>query len=139
MRVVTHPENRRYGAALASGFDTARKDLIVMTDGDQHFDVGELDGLALARLSGDTPMSHAAQALARWVLVGNPPGAVQDPPRPVELPPTPTNPGEPTTATGRRRPISPPPTSARTIAPAEAAMLRPVEPKLGQSEHAEVL
>jgi glycosyltransferase involved in cell wall biosynthesis len=39
LRVVTHERNRGYGAALASGFDTARKDLIFMTDGDKQFDV----------------------------------------------------------------------------------------------------
>ena len=40
--VVTHPRNRGYGAALASGFDAARKDLIFLTDGDRQFDVAEL-------------------------------------------------------------------------------------------------
>lgn len=42
LRVVTHPTNYGYGAALASGFDAARKDLIFMTDGDKQFDVTEL-------------------------------------------------------------------------------------------------
>lgn len=42
LRVVTHPTNQGYGAALASGFDAARKDLIFMTDGDEQFDVTEL-------------------------------------------------------------------------------------------------
>jgi glycosyltransferase involved in cell wall biosynthesis len=42
LRVVTHETNRGYGAALASGFDAARKDLIFMTDGDKQFDVAEL-------------------------------------------------------------------------------------------------
>ncbi|HEV7662067.1 MAG TPA: glycosyltransferase family 2 protein [Chloroflexota bacterium] len=42
LRVVTHEHNRGYGAALASGFDAARKDLIFMTDGDKQFDVAEL-------------------------------------------------------------------------------------------------
>src|SRR6476620_6888110 len=37
LRVVTHEQNRGYGAALASGFDAARKDLIFMTDGDKQF------------------------------------------------------------------------------------------------------
>src|SRR6185437_15626282 len=44
LRVVTHPENRGYGAALASGFDAATKDLIFLTDGDKQFDVTELAG-----------------------------------------------------------------------------------------------
>src|SRR5919202_5986018 len=44
LRVVTHERNRGYGAALASGFDAARKDLIFLTDGDKQFDVSELRG-----------------------------------------------------------------------------------------------
>jgi glycosyltransferase involved in cell wall biosynthesis len=46
LRVVTHERNRGYGAALASGFDAARKDLIFLTDGDKQFDVGELERFA---------------------------------------------------------------------------------------------
>lgn len=42
LRVVTHATNRGYGAALASGFDAASKDLIFLTDGDKQFDVAEL-------------------------------------------------------------------------------------------------
>jgi glycosyltransferase involved in cell wall biosynthesis len=42
LRVVSHPENRGYGAALASGFDAAAKELIFFTDGDEQFDVREL-------------------------------------------------------------------------------------------------
>jgi glycosyltransferase involved in cell wall biosynthesis len=42
LRVVTHERNCGYGAALASGFDAARKELIFLTDGDKQFDVGEL-------------------------------------------------------------------------------------------------
>jgi glycosyltransferase involved in cell wall biosynthesis len=42
LRVVTHRQNRGYGAALASGFDAASKMLVFMTDGDRQFDVAEL-------------------------------------------------------------------------------------------------
>jgi glycosyltransferase involved in cell wall biosynthesis len=42
LHVVTHPTNYGYGAALASGFDAAQKDLIFLTDGDKQFDVTEL-------------------------------------------------------------------------------------------------
>jgi glycosyltransferase involved in cell wall biosynthesis len=42
LRVVTHETNQGYGAALASGFDAARKDLVFLTDGDKQFDVAEL-------------------------------------------------------------------------------------------------
>jgi glycosyltransferase involved in cell wall biosynthesis len=40
--VVTHERNRGYGAALASGFDAATKDLVFLTDGDKQFNVTEL-------------------------------------------------------------------------------------------------
>jgi glycosyltransferase involved in cell wall biosynthesis len=42
LHVVTHERNQGYGAALASGFNAATKDLIFMTDGDKQFDVAEL-------------------------------------------------------------------------------------------------
>lgn len=42
LRVVTHPRNLGYGAALASGFDAASKELVFLTDGDKQFDVAEL-------------------------------------------------------------------------------------------------
>ena len=42
LRVETHPHNRGYGGALATGFNAARKELIFLTDGDKQFDVAEL-------------------------------------------------------------------------------------------------
>lgn len=42
LQTVTHPTNQGYGAALASGFDAAIRDLIFMTDGDEQFDIAEL-------------------------------------------------------------------------------------------------
>ena len=45
LRVVTHEHNQGYGAALASGFDAAVKDLVFFTDGDKQFDAWELTGL----------------------------------------------------------------------------------------------
>lgn len=45
LRVVTHARNQGYGAALASGFDAARFDLIFFTDGDKQFDVAEMADL----------------------------------------------------------------------------------------------
>lgn len=44
LRVVTHEQNQGYGAAVASGFDAARKELVFLTDGDKQFDVAELAG-----------------------------------------------------------------------------------------------
>jgi glycosyltransferase involved in cell wall biosynthesis len=47
LRVVTHACNEGYGAALASGINAARKDLIFFTDGDRQFDVRELAAFLL--------------------------------------------------------------------------------------------
>ena len=55
LRVVTHPVNLGYGAALASGFDAARKDLIFFTDGDKQFDLTELS-LLLTELDDRTDL-----------------------------------------------------------------------------------
>ena len=49
LRVVRHPRNLGYGAALRSGFASATKQLVFYTDGDGQYDVGELRAL-FARL-----------------------------------------------------------------------------------------
>ncbi len=45
LRVVTHPQNRGYGAALRSGFANARKEFVFYTDGDGQYDPTELISL----------------------------------------------------------------------------------------------
>jgi glycosyltransferase involved in cell wall biosynthesis len=42
LRIVTHPVNRGYGAALRSGFAAATKEFVFYTDGDGQYDVGEI-------------------------------------------------------------------------------------------------
>ncbi len=42
LRVIEHPANRGYGAALRSGFAAASKDFVFYTDGDSQYDVTEL-------------------------------------------------------------------------------------------------
>jgi glycosyltransferase involved in cell wall biosynthesis len=42
MRVVTHPENRGYGGALRTGFQSATREFVFYTDGDSQYDVEEL-------------------------------------------------------------------------------------------------
>jgi len=41
-RVIRHPVNQGYGAALRSGFSSAGKDLVFYTDGDGQYDPAEL-------------------------------------------------------------------------------------------------
>lgn len=48
-RVIRHPYNRGYGAALRSGFSAATKEVVFYTDGDGQYDPGELR-LLLGRL-----------------------------------------------------------------------------------------
>lgn len=45
IKVVHHPTNRGYGAALQSGFGAASKELVFYTDGDGQFDIGQLPPL----------------------------------------------------------------------------------------------
>ena len=42
IKVVSHPVNQGYGAALQSGFKAAAKELIFYTDGDGQFDIKEM-------------------------------------------------------------------------------------------------
>lgn len=52
LRIITHPANRGYGAALKSGFSNSRKDFIFYTDGDAQYDVFELKDLAAKMRDG---------------------------------------------------------------------------------------
>ncbi|HLA16767.1 MAG TPA: glycosyltransferase family 2 protein [Candidatus Limnocylindrales bacterium] len=55
VRVIHHPTNLGYGAALRSGFRAARHDLVCFTDGDRQFRVADL-ALLLQRLAAaDAP------------------------------------------------------------------------------------
>jgi glycosyltransferase involved in cell wall biosynthesis len=45
VKVVHHPTNRGYGAALQSGFRAAAKKLVFYTDGDGQFDMNEMPAL----------------------------------------------------------------------------------------------
>lgn len=46
VRVIRHPQNRGYGAALRSGFAAARGDRIMFMDADRQFDIREVAKLA---------------------------------------------------------------------------------------------
>lgn len=43
VRLLTHPANRGYGAALRTGFGRARGELVFYTDADNQFDLAELE------------------------------------------------------------------------------------------------
>ncbi len=43
VRVISHSPNRGYGAALKEGFENAKYDYVVFTDGDAQFDFAEID------------------------------------------------------------------------------------------------
>ena len=45
VKVVHHPRNLGYGAALQSGFKLATKNVIFYTDGDGQFDISEMPPL----------------------------------------------------------------------------------------------
>ncbi len=45
VKLVNHPANRGYGAALATGFASATKELVFLTDADNQFDVSEITKL----------------------------------------------------------------------------------------------
>ena len=55
VRIVDHPTNRGYGAALRSGFAAATKDLVFYTDGDAQYDPREMTVL-WDRLTADVDM-----------------------------------------------------------------------------------
>lgn len=48
LRVIHHPQNRGYGAALRTGFDAASKEWVFYTDGDAQYDPHELTALVAA-------------------------------------------------------------------------------------------
>jgi glycosyltransferase involved in cell wall biosynthesis len=52
LRVITHPSNQGYGAALRSGFAAAAKDWVFYTDGDSQYNPLELVNLAGALRDG---------------------------------------------------------------------------------------
>ena len=55
VRVVHHPTNLGYGAALRSGFRAARYELVAFTDGDRQFRVVDLGRLTARLTASDAP------------------------------------------------------------------------------------
>ena len=73
LRVIHHERNLGYGAALITGFQNARKDLIFYTDGDGQYDVRELHNL-LARLKPNVDLvnGYKVKRADAWprILIG---------------------------------------------------------------------
>jgi glycosyltransferase involved in cell wall biosynthesis len=55
VRLVRHPVNLGYGAALRSGFAAARYELVAFTDGDRQFRVADLGRLTARLAAADAP------------------------------------------------------------------------------------
>ena len=55
VRLVRHPVNLGYGAALRSGFSAARYELVAFTDGDRQFKVADLGRLTTRLAAADAP------------------------------------------------------------------------------------
>lgn len=55
VRVVHHPTNLGYGAALRSGFAAARYELVAFTDGDRQFKVADIGRLTARLAAPDAP------------------------------------------------------------------------------------
>jgi dolichol-phosphate mannosyltransferase len=61
LQVVRHPENRGYGAALRSGFQKARGELVFYTDADNQFDLAELGGFLPLMGEWDAVLGYRAR------------------------------------------------------------------------------
>ena len=67
VRVITHPANRGYGAALRSGLRAARGDLVFFSDADLQFDLAELEALLALAAHCDVVAGYRAPRRDPWV------------------------------------------------------------------------
>jgi glycosyltransferase involved in cell wall biosynthesis len=67
VRLVSHTVNRGYGAALATGFASATREYVFLTDGDKQFDVGELDGFLPLLDRADAVIGYRRPRADPWV------------------------------------------------------------------------
>jgi glycosyltransferase involved in cell wall biosynthesis len=80
LRIVRHPVNRGYGAALRSGFDAARFPWVFLMDADNQFDPAEVAALLARAVDADIvagyrkqrrdPLPRRLNAWAFFTLVG---------------------------------------------------------------------
>ncbi|MBL8103740.1 MAG: glycosyltransferase family 2 protein [Anaerolineales bacterium] len=70
LRVITHPSNQGYGAALRSGFSAATKDWVFYTDGDSQYNPLELVNLVNALHSSvDVVNGYKLNRNDSWVRI----------------------------------------------------------------------
>src|SRR6185369_50601 len=66
VRVVHHPRNLGYGAALNSGFAAARCEWVVYTDGDGQFDLGDITKFFAPSGRVDVVLGNRRQRRDHW-------------------------------------------------------------------------
>ncbi len=66
VRCVSHPHNRGYGAALRTGIDSARLDLVAFADGDGQFDPAEISLLLDALQENDMVIGYRISRADPW-------------------------------------------------------------------------
>mgnify|MGYP001226692390 FL=1 len=66
IRLVRHPANRGYGAALRSGFEAARGERIAFTDADGQFDLADLDRLVALTESAPIAVGYRVDRQDPW-------------------------------------------------------------------------
>jgi glycosyltransferase involved in cell wall biosynthesis len=71
IRLVMHAENQGYGAALRTGFSSARHELIFFTDSDLQFDVGEIGLLIPWIAEFDIVAGYRSSRQDPWVRRAN--------------------------------------------------------------------
>jgi glycosyltransferase involved in cell wall biosynthesis len=67
VRVIHHPVNRGYGAALRSGFDACRHEWIFYTDGDNQFDLREISLFIPLRHSYEIVTGYRMNRRDPWI------------------------------------------------------------------------
>ncbi|MCY3801602.1 MAG: glycosyltransferase family 2 protein [Chloroflexi bacterium] len=66
VRCVSHPQNRGYGAALRTGFSSAKLDLVAFADGDGQFDPAEISLLLNAVDENDMVVGYRISRADAW-------------------------------------------------------------------------
>jgi glycosyltransferase involved in cell wall biosynthesis len=67
LRVVRHPVNLGYGAALRDGFAATRGDLVFYTDSDNQFDLRELEAMLPLMKSCDAALGYRLDRQDPWL------------------------------------------------------------------------